>query len=157
MNDGWMWPQQSVQYAQQPQMIPAQVPAMYVMQAPPGQQYVMVQPNYIVVPSGMHPPPPPQLAPLPLENYLQPHERHRQLQRQPRPAPDLSIVCRHFAEGKCNRRKCRFSHDVARAPGNPPSAELTTIDARHLTSPGPAGVVLTRYQTEQTASTLETK
>jgi hypothetical protein len=28
-------------------------------------------------------------------------------------APDRSIRCRHFLDGKCNRRKCRFSHDAA--------------------------------------------
>ena len=25
---------------------------------------------------------------------------------------DRNMPCRHFAEGKCNRRKCRFSHEL---------------------------------------------
>jgi hypothetical protein len=30
----------------------------------------------------------------------------------------VGIVCRHFIEGKCNRRKCRFVHDAAGGTGD---------------------------------------
>lgn len=38
-------------------------------------------------------------------------------------------VCRHFIEGKCNRRKCRFPHDMDVHQSTPSDAPLQSPDA----------------------------
>ena len=82
---------------------------------------------------------PPPVMHTYLPNYVQPCPRCRP--RSVNHGPQQSDVnispCRHFLQGKCNRRKCRFLHSLADAPlvftpvssTDPPSVSLEGISS----------------------------
>ena len=70
-----------------------------------------------------------------------PFDSMRQIPHQPALLPEPPTkaspppVCRHFLEGKCNRRKCRFSHQFA--PHSMPSG-ATACPGQSRQAPDPA-------------------
>ena len=68
--------------------------------------------NFVFMPQVASPPNAPSYFPAPSAPAVFPTMINPPTRQTGDTNLDRTTPCRHFAEGKCNRRKCRFSHEL---------------------------------------------